>query len=116
MKAVIFVLALVSSALAAPQPNLDERATATYQPIPTFTYQSCGGHVVSPVSCPKGQICVDNPRTCSQAVDCPGICVTPRACGGFAGIKCPLGKKCYDDPRDDCDPLAGGADCIGICI
>jgi hypothetical protein len=39
-----------------------------------------------------------------------------RRCGGIAGIPCPAGLTCVDDPRDDCDPRAGGADCIGICV
>ena len=37
-------------------------------------------------------------------------------CGGIAGLPCPKGFVCVDDPRDDCDPEAGGADCIGICM
>ena len=37
-------------------------------------------------------------------------------CGGIAGLPCPEGYTCVDDPRDDCDPLAGGADCGGICV
>ena len=50
------------------------------------------------------------------AVDHPGACTPkPRACGGFAGTPCPGIGKCVDDPSDDCDPKAGGADCIGIC-
>ncbi|KAF3177052.1 hypothetical protein TWF225_008458 [Orbilia oligospora] len=132
MKATVFIIALAGIVSAAPQattteigrwcsarPHLCRReakaATATLRPV-LPTYQACGGHVVNPKTCPKGYICVDNPRTCSQAVDCPGICVIPQACGGFAGFPCPAGKKCYDDPRDDCDPNNGGADCIGICI
>jgi len=37
-------------------------------------------------------------------------------CGGFAGTPCPGGLTCVDDPTDDCDPMMGGADCIGICV
>ncbi|KAF3913511.1 hypothetical protein ABW20_dc0100181 [Dactylellina cionopaga] len=119
MKTIIFTLALASIAYAAPQAEIYKREAAAptlsaVSPLPT--YQPCGGHVVNPQTCPRGYVCVDNPRTCSQAVDCPGICVKPQACGGFAGIRCPIGKKCYDDPRDNCDPQAGGADCIGLCI
>ena len=25
-------------------------------------------------------------------------------------------QTCVDDPRDTCDPQAGGADCIGVCV
>ena len=39
----------------------------------------------------------------------------PLACGGFAGLACPDGQVCVDDPSDDCDPLNGGADCLGFC-
>ena len=38
------------------------------------------------------------------------------ACGGIAGFPCPEGFECVDDPSDSCDPNAGGADCIGICL
>ncbi|TPX12482.1 uncharacterized protein E0L32_006894 [Thyridium curvatum] len=90
----------------------------TKVPEPTHTYQSCGGFRISPVPCPKGHICVDDPYKggCGMACDMPGICVKPVFCGGFAGIQCKGGKKCVDDPRDDCDPKHGGADCGGICI
>ena len=37
-------------------------------------------------------------------------------CGGFAGLECPRGMTCEDDPTDDCDPMRGGADCIGVCV
>jgi len=54
--------------------------------------------------------------TCSgKAPDCDGP-DKPKACGGFAGLPCPDGMDCVDDPSDDCDPKAGGADCIGICV
>jgi hypothetical protein len=46
----------------------------------------------------------------------PGRGFGRRRCGGIAGIPCPAGFTCVDDPRDDCDPEAGGADCIGICV
>ncbi|KAK4209943.1 hypothetical protein QBC37DRAFT_429575 [Rhypophila decipiens] len=89
------------------------------KPTPTPTYQSCGGFRVEQVPCPKGQICVDDPRIegCGMACDRPGICVTPEFCGGFAGFACKdANKLCVDDPRDDCDPFNGGADCGGICV
>ena len=40
----------------------------------------------------------------------------PIFCGGIAGIPCPEGMECVDWPVDDCDPDAGGADCIGMCV
>lgn len=38
------------------------------------------------------------------------------ACGGLAGLPCDDGTTCQDDPSDDCDPDAGGADCLGLCF
>ncbi|KAK4183649.1 hypothetical protein QBC35DRAFT_345590, partial [Podospora australis] len=95
--------------------------TTTTKKPPTPTFQSCGGFRVNPYTCPKGQICVDNPYVegCGMACDKPGICVDAAAaqfCGGFAGFQCRDGKLCIDDPRDDCDPWNGGADCGGICV
>ncbi|KAK4153656.1 hypothetical protein C8A00DRAFT_33606 [Chaetomidium leptoderma] len=85
---------------------------------PKPTYQSCGGHRVKPVDCPKGEICIDDPYIggCGMACDGPGICVKPVFCGGFAAIKCKDGKMCVEDPTDDCDPKNGGYDCGGICV
>jgi hypothetical protein len=96
----------------------DSYPTRTETPRPTHTYVSCGGHRVSPVSCPKGEICIDDPYRggCGQACDMPGICVEPVFCGGFAGLRCKDGKRCVDDPRDRCDPKHGGADCGGMCV
>ncbi len=37
-------------------------------------------------------------------------------CGGIAGFPCPDGFTCVDVAGDGCDPLAGGADCSGICV
>jgi hypothetical protein len=37
-------------------------------------------------------------------------------CGGLAGLPCPDGFVCVEDPSDSCDPVAGGADCSGICL
>lgn len=37
-------------------------------------------------------------------------------CGGFAGLPCPDGLSCVDDASDACDPLSGGADCMGVCV
>ncbi|ABC80301.1 hypothetical protein [Anaeromyxobacter dehalogenans] len=67
--------------------------------------------------CPEGQACVDVPGdACTWPSDagCPGACVVPVSCGGFAAIRCPDGRACVDDPRDDCAPPRG-ADCGGLC-
>lgn len=72
---------------------------------------------------PELLACIDNalcasvlcaPETTCKAIDGKAQCV--RQCGGFAGIPCPGGYACVDDPTDSCDPAAGGADCIGICV
>jgi hypothetical protein len=39
-----------------------------------------------------------------------------KQCGGFAGLQCPDGLSCVDDPADSCDPMQGGADCMGMCV
>ena len=104
MKLLLLLSALAATALAAPAPGT----------IATSEYPRCGGR--RGLQCPEeGQVCIDNPYGCSQAVDCLGICVAPRVCGGFLGIGCPAGQRCVDDPRDDCDPHGGGSDCEGLC-
>jgi hypothetical protein len=96
------------------------KSTLTTSRWPAPTYQPCGGFVPAPDPnpCPKGYVCMDDPRKggCGMACDMPGICVEPNFCGGFAGIQCPRGMGCYDDPKDNCDPKHGGADCGGLCI
>lgn len=82
-------------------------------------YPPCGGFRPTPLECPKGTICVDDPRRggCGMACDMPGICVAPRIfCGGIAAIQCPTGMICIDNPNDGCDPQNGGRDCGGICV
>lgn len=37
-------------------------------------------------------------------------------CGGFGGSPCSDGMTCVDDPSDSCDPMQGGADCMGTCV
>lgn len=32
------------------------------------------------------------------------------------GLQCAKGYKCVDDPRDECEPVYGGADCMGMCV
>ncbi|KAF6807126.1 proteinase inhibitor kazal [Colletotrichum sojae] len=93
--------------------------TIRLRPSKTTTYPDCGGFRPTPAPpCPEGNICIDDPWRdgCGMACDIPGICVKPVHCGGFAGIACPQGMWCIDDRRDDCDPLNGGADCIGLCV
>jgi hypothetical protein len=76
----------------------------------------CGSRGLEP--CPDGQTCIDPDLTdsCTPLADCPGICAPIQTCGGFAGFRCPEGLTCVDDPNDSCDPMAGGADCGGICL
>lgn len=45
----------------------------------------------------------------------PPTTIPRDACGGFGGTPCATGYTCLDDPSDTCDPLAGGADCGGLC-
>ncbi|KAJ4392088.1 hypothetical protein N0V93_005709 [Gnomoniopsis smithogilvyi] len=61
------------------------------------------------VKCPADNVCIADPK--------PRCAVPDGACGGFAGLECTNpADVCVDDPRDDCDPLQGGADCIGVCV
>lgn len=54
----------------------------------------------------------------------PGDSVSPNPngytqggqCGGFGGLACADGMICVDDPSDSCDPMQGGADCMGRCV
>ena len=63
------------------------------------------------IACKLGTHFDSDPNVCSCVPDAP----RGPQCGGFAGIPCPGMGRCVDDPTDDCDPKAGGADCIGIC-
>ncbi|CAN8096896.1 unnamed protein product [Discula destructiva] len=95
MKIVSFAITLALSALAARASPLAARDDGV-------------------LNCGEGELCVEIPGL-------PSIqqCVLPDrgVCGGFAGFKCEdPDDYCVDDPRDDCDPLFGGADCIGICV
>ncbi len=62
--------------------------------------------------CPLGSTCQSLPQFSTLQ---EGYCANPNPCGGFAGTACPENAECVDDPRDDCDPLNGGNDCIGVC-
>lgn len=76
---------------------------------------SCGGFVANPAQCPSGYACVDDPNSCSMAVDCPGICVAvPTECGGHVANPnvCPNGFLCVDNPNN----CGMAADCTGICV
>ncbi|KAK0664825.1 hypothetical protein DIS24_g163 [Lasiodiplodia hormozganensis] len=95
-------------------------ATPT-EPAPT-TLQ-CGGPANE--TCPSGFTCVrdldataESPTGgCGPACGELGVCIVPERCGGFAGFPCSEpGRTCVDDPDDGCDPLSGGADCMGICV
>jgi hypothetical protein len=87
----------------------------TTTPTPTATPHYCGG--LAGFQCPKGEICIDDPKSpCGIASDCLGICIVGQFCGGIAAFQCPKGEVCIDDPRDDCSPETGGADCGGLCV
>jgi hypothetical protein len=96
--------------------------TTTTPTTPTFTrqhYEGCGGKRATPLNCPTGHVCIDDPYRggCGMACDAPGICVMPTAaCGGIAGRPCKDGRMCVDYPGDECDTRRGGRDCGGICV
>ena len=76
----------------------------------------CGGHRPNPPMCPSGYVCVDNPKTCSMAADCPGICVPEviKQCGGHTpnpGV-CAANEICVDNPSTPSMTV----DAPGICI
>jgi hypothetical protein len=85
----------------------------------TGTHDPCGGGRAGPyLDCKSGYTCIKDPYTpgCGPACDGVGICVADR-CGGFAGFSCPDARMvCHDDVADDCDPMNGGADCMGFCV
>jgi hypothetical protein len=69
---------------------------------------SLGYHEVT-IPAPEGECCA----TKGCLPDCEG---SGEQCGGIAGRPCPnVNLVCVDNPLDNCDPLHGGADCIGIC-
>jgi hypothetical protein len=73
---------------------------------------SCDG-----LTCPQGTQCELFQLECfgcGPVAAC--VDARPPSCGGFVGTPCPGVGECIDDPNDDCDPLAGGADCSGICV
>ncbi len=90
----------------------------TSQPDAGNPPMSCGGHRPNPPMCPSGYKCVDDPNTCSMAVDCPGICVVDPdrivICGGFTPnpISCGAGEICIDNPTTASMAL----DAPGICV
>jgi hypothetical protein len=73
-------------------------------------------------------ICTAHTEVCNGVDDdCNGVvdegCNLPDGgpdagteCGGFAGLMCSSGQTCIDNPADQCDPLDGGADCMGLCV
>jgi hypothetical protein len=55
-------------------------------------------------------------RATWAASRCVVVPQPPIHCGGIAGVACPDGLVCVDWTGDDCDPDAGGADCVGVCV
>ena len=79
------------------------------------TWEECGTGTLScttSTECPNGYRC-----DAGGCLPCPGgNCGNgPIQCGGFAGLQCPDTMICIDDPSDACDPMSGGADCMGLC-
>lgn len=76
----------------------------------------CGG--VLGLSCPSGQLCIDDPADkCDPAAggrDCVGTCVVPTGslCGGFVAAQCPAAQRCIADPLQP----PQGADFANICV
>ncbi|GME47421.1 uncharacterized protein LTHEOB_11278 [Neofusicoccum parvum] len=102
-----------------PSTTTDESPTGAPAPAP-LTLQ-CGGPAAAP--CPDGLTCVRDLAApgplggCGPACGEVGVCIVPEGCGGFAGRSCSEpGRTCVDQPGDGCDPAAGGADCVGICV
>jgi hypothetical protein len=62
----------------------------------------------------EGDVLGASEQAVSSATSQPLLFGPP--CGGLAGLACPTQMRCIDDPSDSCDPRAGGADCMGICI
>lgn len=104
-----------------PEGPFPEGPFPTPEEGPRNEYPSCGGFRVTPVNCPDGSYCADDPRnpfSCGMACDAPGICIpkTAQICGALANVECPDGLTCYDYPSDNCDPRSGGEYCVGICL
>ena len=72
-----------------------------------------------PAGCPQPDCqcpaCEDDAE-CEDGFMCFGQRCVERFCGGIAGVVCPDDQECVDDPDDECDPNAGGADCMGLCV
>lgn len=66
--------------------------------------------------CPPGHVCAPADDDCDEEEGgCPGGCQWA-GCAGLFGVSCPDGQVCVDDPGDECEPLRGGADCLGLCV
>jgi hypothetical protein len=54
---------------------------------------------------------------CDPILACVPVVPAVAHCGGLRGLPCAdASQQCVDDPTDGCDPLKGGADCMGICV
>ncbi|KAJ9470837.1 hypothetical protein DIPPA_12105 [Diplonema papillatum] len=61
--------------------------------------------------------CVKDEKEASADVAAVDVCEDKASCGGFLGTPCKSRSDvCIDDPSDDCNPLKGGADCMGCCV
>jgi hypothetical protein len=93
-------------------------------------YQECGSACPATCDTPIPEVCSDRCVSGCFCKDgllrnsdglfvpkdrCVGCEGQGQQCGGIAGLPCPQGTTCVDDPTDDCNPLKGGSDCIGVC-
>lgn len=116
--------------LPTPRPRPATRIVIAEPPEPTTPppasetrrYPTCGDFGQTPLPCPEGTICVDDPRPgeCgSRTESChkPRVCVDRTIrCRGVFGRRCPEGMICIDDPTDKCVTGKTGIDCIGVCV
>ncbi|KAF2092672.1 hypothetical protein NA57DRAFT_62198 [Rhizodiscina lignyota] len=117
MKFILFVPILVlfaaTSTYAASHQERSPTSSTPY-PQPTPTYRACGGFRITPLPCPKDDVCIDDPRSggCGMACDAPGICVKDVPCKVRDGKRsCSKGMICVDDPR-----VGEGEKNKGICV
>jgi hypothetical protein len=80
----------------------------------------CGGDCSFPVAgaTARGECLPFSPgsATCACYAIASGQDQSVQGCAGPDNVGCSGARCCVDDPRDGCDPLHGGAGCLGICV